>query len=92
MWQGRRKFDLFAGRDERTHGEHRRLVASAYSMASLKDLEEYVDQSVLCFLDQMRKREGKSIDMGMWVQLFAFGIPTPSSLFALRLEEIFGLI
>jgi hypothetical protein len=73
VWQGRRKFDLFAGRDEKIHGEHRRLVSSAYSMSSLKDLEVYVDASVEVFLERMRGMAGKSVDMGLWVQLFAFG-------------------
>jgi hypothetical protein len=73
VWQGRRTFDLFAGRDEKIHGEHRRLVSSAYSMASLKDLEVYVDASVTVFMEKMASMVGKSVDMGLWVQLFAFG-------------------
>jgi hypothetical protein len=42
-------------------------------MNSLKDLEEYVDQTVATFLEKMREFEGSNVDMGKWVQLFAFG-------------------
>jgi len=73
VWQGHRKFDLFAERDERIHGEQRRLVSRAYSMESLRDLEQYVDNAVNVFLGHMSERQGRVIDMGNWVQLFAFG-------------------
>ena len=73
VWQGHRKFDLFAERNERLHGEQRRLVSRAYSMEALKDLEQYVDNAVNVFLDSMSERQNKIIDMGNWVQLFAFG-------------------
>ncbi|KAL2675845.1 cytochrome P450 family protein [Phyllosticta citricarpa] len=74
VWQGRRKFDLFAGRDEAIHGQHRRLVARAYSMESLKDLEPYVNESIGLFMRKMEERQGRAVDMGNWVQLFAFDI------------------
>ena len=73
VWQGHRKFDLFAERNERLHGEQRRLVSSAYSMEALKDLEPFVDKAIDVFMECMKSREGKVIDMGNWVQLFAFG-------------------
>lgn len=75
VWQGHRKFDLFAERDEKLHGKQRSLVSSAYSMASLKDLEPYVDDCVTMFLDSMADLQGQVVDMGRWVQLFAFGKP-----------------
>ncbi|KAK8216419.1 cytochrome P450 [Phyllosticta capitalensis] len=74
VWQGRRKFDLFAGRDEAIHGQHRRLVSRAYSMEALKDLEPYVNESVGLFMRKMQERQGTAVDMGKWVQLFAFDI------------------
>jgi cytochrome P450 len=74
VWQGHRKFDLFAERNEQIHGQHRRLVSSAYSMSSLKDLEPYVNDSIHFFMSRMDEMKGKSVDLGLWVQLFAFGI------------------
>ncbi len=76
VWQGHRKFDLFAERNEKVHGEQRRLVSRAYSMEALRDLEPYVDKAVNVFLNNMDQREGQVIDMGTWVQLFAFGMNT----------------
>ena len=74
VWQGHRKFDLFAERNEKLHGEQRRLVSRAYAMESLKDLEPYVDNAVNVFLDNMSQRQEQVIDMGNWVQLFAFDV------------------
>ncbi|KAL2356702.1 cytochrome P450 [Cryomyces antarcticus] len=74
VWQGHRKFDLFAERDERLHGNQRRLISRAYAMESLKDLEPYVDDSVKHFLGKMDEQQGRSVDMGSWVQLFAFDV------------------
>ena len=73
VWQGHRKFDLFAERNEKVHGSQRRLVSRIYSMDSLKDLEKYVDDAILHFLSKMGHMGGQSVDMGLWVQLFAFG-------------------
>lgn len=73
VWQGHRKFDLFAEKNESIHGSQRRLVSRAYAMESLKDLEPYVDDAVNVFLKKMSEVEGQKIDMGNWVQLFAFG-------------------
>lgn len=42
-------------------------------MDSLRDLEPYVDKAVEVFLDNMNQREGQVVNMGNWVQLFAFG-------------------
>jgi cytochrome P450 len=73
VWQGHRKFDLFAERDEKLHGKQRSLISSAYAMTSLKDLEPYVDDTVNRFLDAMSERQNQVVDMGKWAQLFAFG-------------------
>ena len=75
VWQGHRKFDLFAERDVRIHGEQRRLVSRAYSMDALKEYEQYVDDAVKVFLGHMSERQNQVVDMGNWVQLFAFGTP-----------------
>lgn len=69
VWQGHRKFDLFAERNERLHGEQRRLVSRAYAMESLRDLEPYVDNAVKFFLDCMTGLQGQVIDMGNWVSM-----------------------
>lgn len=42
-------------------------------MDALKDLEQYVDESIKVFMQNMNERAGKPMNMGNWVQLFAFG-------------------
>ncbi|KAK5107597.1 hypothetical protein LTR62_000991 [Meristemomyces frigidus] len=74
VWQGHRQYDLFGERNERKHAEQRRLVSRAYAMESLKDLEPYVDDAVHVFLDHMSELSGRVVDMGNWVQLFAFDV------------------
>lgn len=76
VWQGHRKFDLFAERDERIHGSQRRLISKIYALESLKDLEMYVDDAVADFIGIMHEKQNTSINMGLFVQLFAFGMNT----------------
>lgn len=74
VWQGHRKFDLFAERNEKIHGEQRRLISRTYSMDSLRMLEPYVDNAVAVFMNEMKQRADEVLDMGNWVQLFAFDV------------------
>jgi cytochrome P450 len=64
VWQGHRKFDLFAERDEKLHGKQRSSISSAYAMTSLKDLEPYVDDTVNRFMDAMSERQNQVVVMG----------------------------
>lgn len=43
-------------------------------MDSLKDLEPYVENAVSHFMNKMEEFEGESINLGEWLQLFAFGL------------------
>ncbi|KAF1912067.1 cytochrome P450, partial [Ampelomyces quisqualis] len=72
VWQGHRKFDLFGGRDEKVHGQHRRLISSIYSLDQLRKLEGGVDTAISFFIDKLEN--GSSVDMSEWAQLFAFDI------------------
>ena len=74
VFQGHRRFDLFAERDDGVHAGQRRFVSGVYSMASLRDLESHVDDAVEVFMARMREREGRGVDMGKWAQLFTFDI------------------
>lgn len=74
VWQGHRKFDLFPERNERLHGEQRRLISRAYSKDFLRVLEPAVDSAVNVFVGEMKQRVGQIINMGHWVQLFAFDV------------------
>ncbi|AEO69867.1 uncharacterized protein THITE_2120621 [Thermothielavioides terrestris NRRL 8126] len=74
VWQGRRDYDLFGEQDERVHAAQRRLVSRPYAMSSLKQLEPYVDNAVLVFLNKLGDMAGQVIDLGNWFQLFAFDV------------------
>lgn len=52
-------------------------MSRIYSMESLKDLEKYVDNAVAHFMTIMQTRQNQDTNMGLFVQLFAFGeLPT----------------
>ena len=63
VWQGHRKFDLFAERDENIHSAQRRLVSRIYSMEALNDLEKYVDDAVAHFMTIMQTRQNQDTNM-----------------------------
>ncbi|KAF2766525.1 cytochrome P450 family protein [Teratosphaeria nubilosa] len=72
--QGDRSFDLFGQQDERIHAEQRKLVARAYSMDSMVKLEPAVEQTLLKLLDKLDGLCGQEIDLGAWLQLYAFDV------------------
>lgn len=73
VWQGRRKFDLFPESDDAIHAAQRRLVSRPYAMSTLKELEPYVDSAIHVLFDKLNEMVGQTVDMGNWVQLYAFG-------------------
>lgn len=68
-----RTFDLPGERDEKVHGEQRKLVARAYSMESMIHLEPRVDETLTTLLQKFDELQGQTIDLAQWLQLFAFG-------------------
>lgn len=73
VWQGRRKFDLFPERDEGVHGKQRRLVSAIYSMGGISQYQGRVDEAIKVFVAETEKRVDTVMDLGNWLQLFAFG-------------------
>lgn len=69
-----RSFDLAGERDEKVHGEQRKLVARAYSLESIIQLEPRVDETVQSLLNKFDELMGQTIDLAQWFQLFAFDI------------------
>lgn len=73
-WQGKAKWELFSERDERVHGQYRRLISRPYSLASLKTLEPYVDNAIRVLIRRLSDfKPGLAFDISPWMQLFAFG-------------------
>ncbi|KAJ4354575.1 uncharacterized protein N0V89_006312 [Didymosphaeria variabile] len=72
VFRGTRKVDLFAGQDQRAHGQHRKMIARAYAMDTLQGLEPYVDYCLELLVEQLDRRVGQRVDMAKWVHLFSF--------------------
>lgn len=72
--KGKRKFDLSGERDEAIHGAQRRLVARAYTKDSMRTLQASVDVLIVNFMKKLEQFDGKSVSLGYWLQLFAFGL------------------
>lgn len=70
--QGTRSFDLVGQRNAKIHSEQRMLVARAYSMDSMVYLEPKVDLVISEMVEQLDKVNGQTIDLGLWLQLYAF--------------------
>ncbi|KAI1465333.1 cytochrome P450 [Daldinia caldariorum] len=70
--QGSRPFDLAGQRNEKIHSEQRKLVARAYSMDSITYLEPQVNSVLVSLVNRLRGIRAQPIDLGYWIQLFAF--------------------
>lgn len=75
--QGPCPFDLVGERDEQVHSSQRKLVARAYATDSLLHLEQNVDDVIRSLLAKLDSVRDQKIDLGEWLQLFAFGENPP---------------
>ncbi|KAF2152840.1 cytochrome P450 [Myriangium duriaei CBS 260.36] len=66
--------NLFSTRDLDYHRRVKSAIAPAYAIASLKQMEPFVDTCAELFVEQMRKRSGEVIDIGSWLQYYAFDV------------------
>jgi hypothetical protein len=67
---------LFTYIDEKDHAAERRLVANAYSLSSLLQLEAFVNQLIVQFCARLGEFSDSksSIDMVFWLHAFAFDV------------------
>ncbi|KAJ5385634.1 hypothetical protein N7517_003545 [Penicillium concentricum] len=68
--------DLFSERDSKTHASNRRKVASLYSMSNLVQMEPFVNDCTKLLVGKFAKfaEQGRSVDMGHWLQCYAFDV------------------
>lgn len=74
---GKRAASLVAVTDETQHAKSKRLIANAYSLSALVEYEELVDRTTDVFLDALEQRfasTGKVLDLGRYLQFFAFDV------------------
>lgn len=67
---------LFSVRDESLHKSMKRPVANAYSMTSMVELEPMADECSRIFMSKMDRMEGEDVDLGTWLQWYAFDFVT----------------
>ncbi|KAI5803033.1 putative cytochrome P450 oxidoreductase [Geopyxis carbonaria] len=75
-WKKTPQMNLFSTRSPAYHRDQKRLVGSAYNMASLLEMEPAVDSCTEIFLSKMSEyaKAGKSVDLGAWLQYYAFDV------------------
>jgi hypothetical protein len=61
--------NLFSTRDEAYHKEQNKLVANAFSMTTLLDLEPAVDSCSMMFMQKLGgyADSGQPVDLGTWL-------------------------
>ncbi|KAM0545029.1 hypothetical protein ACHAPJ_011539 [Fusarium lateritium] len=68
--------NLFSTRDPVYHREQKKKVAGAYSLTSLLGSEAAIDSCTELFMSRLDEwaAAGNSIDLGMWLQYYAFDV------------------
>ena len=74
LYKGQWLHNVFSTRDPHWHKEVRGSVASKYSLSSLKQMEPMVDECSSIFIETMKELSGRPIDLGKWVQWYAFDV------------------
>ncbi|CAM1501277.1 Fc.00g104390.m01.CDS01 [Cosmosporella sp. VM-42] len=65
---------MFTAVDPEEHKSLKRPVAQKFSMTSIRTLEYLVDPCSNIFLDAMTDLQGQVVDLGAWVQWYAFDV------------------
>ncbi|KAL3958241.1 hypothetical protein ACCO45_006403 [Purpureocillium lilacinum] len=65
---------MFSVRDPAEHQALRRPVAQKFSMSSIKAMEPFADDCTDIFMEAMADLEGQDIDLGVWLQWYAFDV------------------
>lgn len=65
---------MFSTMDPEEHKALKRPVAQKFSMTSIRTLEYLVDPCTESFATTMQELEGQVIDLGTWVQWYAFDV------------------
>lgn len=66
--------NIFSTTDPEEHKRLKRSVSQKYSMTSIRTLEYLVDPCSKIFTDAMTDLQGQTVDLGTWVQWYAFDV------------------
>ncbi|KAF2180296.1 cytochrome P450 oxidoreductase [Zopfia rhizophila CBS 207.26] len=75
-WNKKIHQNIFSTRDPAFHRSEKRKIASAYSLPNLLESEPAMDSCIRLFMEKLDEyaAEQKSIDLGAWLQYFAFDV------------------
>src|SRR5208282_3772518 len=75
VWENSKSHDnLFTHTVESEHAAHRRIVANAYTLTALLELERFVDSCIDQLSTQLSTLAGTTVDMSFWLQAYAFDV------------------
>ncbi|KAH8883489.1 cytochrome P450 [Thozetella sp. PMI_491] len=74
LYKGSPLPSMFSVRDPAAHQALRRPVAQKFSMSSIKAMEPFADDCADIFISAMRDLEGQEVDLGTWLQWYAFDV------------------
>ncbi|KAH0437089.1 cytochrome P450 [Colletotrichum camelliae] len=72
--EGKSMPSMFSTTDPEEHKALKRPVAQKFSMSSIRTLEYLVDPCSQIFTDAMLEMQGQVVDLGTWVQWYAFDV------------------
>lgn len=68
-------FDITTETNESAHATQRRLVAKAYAMQTVRNMESSVDVMITATMKKLDElADGRVVDLGYWIQAFSFGL------------------
>ncbi|KAK2774839.1 cytochrome p450 oxidoreductase [Colletotrichum kahawae] len=73
-YEGKNMPSMFSTTDPEEHKALKRPVAQKFSMRSIRTLEYLVDPCSQIFTDAMLEMQGQVVDLGTWVQWYAFDV------------------
>ncbi|ESU15399.1 hypothetical protein FGSG_13459 [Fusarium graminearum PH-1] len=75
-WQKKPQMNLFSTRDPVYHRDQKKKVAGAFSLTNLLESEDAIDSCTELFISRLDQwaADGKRIDLGMWLQYYAFDV------------------
>mgnify|MGYP003624094032 CR=1 FL=1 len=74
MYEGEMMPSMFSTRDPEEHKHLKKSVSQKFSMTSIRTLEYLVDPCSKIFTDAMMDMQGQVVDLGVWVQWYAFDV------------------
>lgn len=75
-WKKRPEMNLFSTRNPDYHRAEKRKVGNAYALPRLLESEDAINSCIELFMSRLHEltQNGQPIDLGAWLQYFAFDV------------------